>query len=252
MMQTLEVLNGMVSDGIISKYAVGGAVAAYNYVEATVTEDLDILVSLETADHRRRSGLITLEPILTYLAAKGYTDFRKEGLIVEGWPVQFLPVADDLDAKALEAAEEVEVTISPEQGSVLTRVLRPEHIGNSAPSGKTQGPFSHPSVHRRGCRGSRDAVRRSSEAPSDGGVAVLLCRDWYRKQVWRKFRGPMKANTTPQYPHNSDILARKAEARRELSALTFGEKIARIEALRERLSPFKAVRETFSTRRDRL
>jgi hypothetical protein len=128
MMQTLEVLNGMVSDGVISNYAVGGAVAAYNYVEATVTEDLDILVSLETADHRRRSDLITLEPILTYLAAKGYTDFRKEGLIVEGWPVQFLPVADDLDAKALEAAEEVEVTISPEQGSVLTRVLRPEHI----------------------------------------------------------------------------------------------------------------------------
>ena len=72
-----------------------------------------------------------------------------------------------------------------------------------------------------------------------------------RKQVWRKFRGPMKANATRRYPDNSDILARKAEARRELLALTFGEKIARIEALRERLSPFKTVRETFSTRRSR-
>ncbi len=45
------------------------------------------------------------------------------------------------------------------------------------------------------------------------------------------------------YPDISDILARKAEGRRELSKLTFGEKIARMEALRDRLSPFKGLRD---------
>lgn len=44
------------------------------------------------------------------------------------------------------------------------------------------------------------------------------------------------------YPDVSDILSRKAAGRRELSKLTFGEKIARIEALRDRLEPLKRVR----------
>ena len=46
-----------------------------------------------------------------------------------------------------------------------------------------------------------------------------------------------------RYPDVSDILERKREGRRKLSKLTFGEKIARIEALRERLEPLKRARE---------
>jgi hypothetical protein len=45
------------------------------------------------------------------------------------------------------------------------------------------------------------------------------------------------------YPDISDILARKAEGRRDLSNRTFGEKIAAIEQLRERLEPLKQARE---------
>lgn len=45
------------------------------------------------------------------------------------------------------------------------------------------------------------------------------------------------------YPDVSDILARKEAGRRDLARLSFGEKIARIEALRERLAPFKRARE---------
>lgn len=47
----------------------------------------------------------------------------------------------------------------------------------------------------------------------------------------------MKNASTAAYPDRPDILARKAEGRRELAALTFGEKIARMEALRDRLAP---------------
>jgi hypothetical protein len=45
------------------------------------------------------------------------------------------------------------------------------------------------------------------------------------------------------YPDISDILKAKAERRREISRRSFGEKIAMMEALRERLAPFKRLRE---------
>ena len=44
------------------------------------------------------------------------------------------------------------------------------------------------------------------------------------------------------YSDITDILARKAEGRRSLQKLSMAEKIMRIEALRERLSPFKVTR----------
>jgi hypothetical protein len=128
MKQTLEVINRLKADGIIAEYAIAGAVAAFNYVEPAVTDDLDILVSLDASPGQPQPGLITLSPILTYLKDKGYAEFRKEGIVIEGWPVQFLPEASDLDAEALARAEEVDVEINPSEGSVRTRVLRAEHL----------------------------------------------------------------------------------------------------------------------------
>ena len=45
------------------------------------------------------------------------------------------------------------------------------------------------------------------------------------------------------YPDISDMLARKAEGRREIAGRSFGEKIAMVEKLRERLAPLKRARE---------
>jgi hypothetical protein len=45
------------------------------------------------------------------------------------------------------------------------------------------------------------------------------------------------------FPDISDILARKAEGRREIARRSFGEKIAMMEALRERVEPIKRARE---------
>lgn len=128
MKKTLDVINAMESDGIIGRYAIAGAIAAYNYIEPTVTEDLDILISFDVGTDRPGAGLITLTPILSYLKTKGYSEYRKEGLLIEGWPVQFLPVANDLESEALDQAQEVEIRIDESQGSVGTRVLRPEHL----------------------------------------------------------------------------------------------------------------------------
>ena len=53
----------------------------------------------------------------------------------------------------------------------------------------------------------------------------------------------MKNPAKSAYPDISDVFRRKAEARKENAALSFGEKIARLEALRERLAPFNRARE---------
>lgn len=44
------------------------------------------------------------------------------------------------------------------------------------------------------------------------------------------------------YPDIQDILDRKAEARKEISARSFGQKIAMLEAMRERLEPLRQAR----------
>ncbi len=49
--------------------------------------------------------------------------------------------------------------------------------------------------------------------------------------------------TSPIYPDISDILARKAEGRRDAARRSFGEKIAWVEEMRERLAPLKRARE---------
>lgn len=49
MKATLEVINQMQADGVIGKYAIGGAVAATIYVEPAATLDIDIFVTLPAA-----------------------------------------------------------------------------------------------------------------------------------------------------------------------------------------------------------
>lgn len=51
------------------------------------------------------------------------------------------------------------------------------------------------------------------------------------------------------YPDRTDIHARKQQGRREAAARTFGEKIAAMEALRERLAPLKLARDAEASRR---
>ncbi len=50
-------------------------------------------------------------------------------------------------------------------------------------------------------------------------------------------------DSNPKYPDISDILARKAEGRKQLAALSFGEKLAILDALRERVEPIRRARE---------
>jgi hypothetical protein len=97
-------------------------------VEPTVTDDLDILIAFESSEAQPKPALVSLGPVMSYLKDKGYSKFQREAVLIEGRAVQFIPVASDLDAEALARAEPVDVEINPAEGSVKTRVLRPEHI----------------------------------------------------------------------------------------------------------------------------
>jgi hypothetical protein len=124
--KTIEVVAKLADQGVIEKYAIAGAVAALNYIEPMLTEDLDILVSVGTFQ-TSRSGLILLGPVEAALADLGYTERKDFGINVEGWPVQFLPVSSALDEEALEHAAEVEFQ-SGEQTPIKARILTAEHV----------------------------------------------------------------------------------------------------------------------------
>ena len=114
--QTFAVLNQMVADGVIEDYAVAGAVGAMFYVEAFATADIDVFVL--TPEDR----IIIELPGWEYLKARGYTKVEKEGIVVEGWPVQFLPATTSLEREAYTRAQMLSVEEVP------VRVARPEHL----------------------------------------------------------------------------------------------------------------------------
>jgi hypothetical protein len=116
--KTLQVLNLLEQQGVIRKYAIGGAMGATFYVEPFTTFDLDVFVVLSNAD---AAPLLTLTSVYQFLAARGYLP-EKECVMVEGVPVQFLPAYNPLLEEALEQASEVMYEDVP------TRVLSIEHL----------------------------------------------------------------------------------------------------------------------------
>jgi hypothetical protein len=99
-------------------------VAALNYIQPTLTEDLGVLVS--PADFGQHKGLILLAPIESALARMGYTERSGLGINIEGWPVQFLPVASALDEEALISA--IEVDYKGTDGAFKARIAKPEYL----------------------------------------------------------------------------------------------------------------------------
>jgi hypothetical protein len=117
MEKTLAVINKLEQEGIIGRYVIGGAVAATRYIEPSQTYDLDIFVLLPLSP----SGLISISLIYAYLGQHGYMP-SGESIVIEDWPVQFLPVYNQLTEEALEQAIEVQF------GETPTRVLSAEYL----------------------------------------------------------------------------------------------------------------------------
>jgi len=107
----------MVKLGILEKYAIGGAVAAIFYIEPINTNDLDIFFHVQ----ERSANLAVLAPLYDYLTKEGY-ESRGEAIEIEGWPVQFLPVFNELLEEAVEQAQEIRFK------RTKTRIMLAEHL----------------------------------------------------------------------------------------------------------------------------
>ena len=114
----LEMINRMQADGVIGKYAIGGAVGATFYLEPVATADVDIFVMLPTASG---GALLSISPIYEYLTARGCR-IEGERIVIADWPVQFLPPHGALEEEALAGAVETEVE------GIRTWVLSAEHL----------------------------------------------------------------------------------------------------------------------------
>jgi hypothetical protein len=68
--KTIEVVTRLAANGVVHNYAIAGAVAALNYIQPMLTEDLDILISVDGFE-KRASGLLLLGPIEKALAGMG-------------------------------------------------------------------------------------------------------------------------------------------------------------------------------------
>jgi hypothetical protein len=114
----IATVNRLQSDGVIERYAIGGAVGATFYLEPVSTLDVDIFVTFRSEPG---SSLITLQPIFEHLKTRG-CPMQGEYVVIGGWPVQFLPTTGPLVEEALERAVELDVEGIP------ARVFTAEHL----------------------------------------------------------------------------------------------------------------------------
>jgi hypothetical protein len=116
--EVIKTVNQMQADGVIEKYAIGGAVGATFYLEPVATLDVDIFVAFKA---EAGSSIVTPQRIYDYLTARGGT-VEREYIVVAGWPVQFLPPNSPLVEEALAQAVEMNVA------GVPARVFTAEHL----------------------------------------------------------------------------------------------------------------------------
>ena len=112
----VERLNELQRQGVIGLHAIGGAFAFIFYAEPITTRDLDVFAELPTSP----GGLILLDKLFEELHRRGYSS-EGDAVLIEGFPVQFLPAPTPLVGEALLEARSVKV------GRQKTRVFTAEH-----------------------------------------------------------------------------------------------------------------------------
>jgi hypothetical protein len=114
----LVMLNQLEINGVIARYAIGGAVGATFYLEPISTLDVDVFIAFKS---EQGSILVSPLPIFDYLKQFGYK-MEGEYIVIGGWPVQFLPADAPLLGEALAQAVESDVEGTP------ARVFTAEHL----------------------------------------------------------------------------------------------------------------------------
>jgi len=115
MEKALQVIEEMTRQGIIKAYAIGGGIAATYYIEPVLTYDLDIFFI------PAKDGLDVLAPIYDYARERGFGT-HAESILIEGFPVQFIPAYNDLVREAVEKAATLKYR------DVEAKVVTAEHL----------------------------------------------------------------------------------------------------------------------------
>ena len=99
MREIAQLLNDMRAAGVITNYALFGAIAQMRYTAAVATLDADFLIAVPSPDR-----LDLLAPIYAFCQRRGLEP-EGETIRVGVWPVQFVPVFSHLTTAAMDAAD---------------------------------------------------------------------------------------------------------------------------------------------------
>lgn len=117
MEKVIKIIDELKHNKLIGEFAIAGGIATIFYVEPILTYDLDIFFIMPEGN----KGIVTLSPIYNYLKRKGYSA-DKEHIVIEGLPVQLIPVYNELVKEAVENAKIVKYK------NVKTKIIRAEHL----------------------------------------------------------------------------------------------------------------------------
>lgn len=162
MREVARLLNELVRTGVIRSYALFGAAAQMRYTEPVATLDADVLVAVPTPER-----LDVLAPIYAACREQGYVP-EGEGIRVGAWPVQFVPVFDELTSESLEMADTVDFE------GVPLRVVQAVHLAVIALSVGRAKDFA------------RILALLESESVTRGEIA-RLARAHGLEQAWQAF-----------------------------------------------------------------
>jgi len=97
-----RLLNDMIEEGVITDYALFGALAQVRYTEPVATLDADVLVGVLQPER-----VDALSALYVFCKKNGYMP-EGEAIRVGDWPVQFIPAFSPLTEEAMKNADTVE------------------------------------------------------------------------------------------------------------------------------------------------
>lgn len=113
----IEAFDQLKSEGIITDFAIGGAMASVFYTEPFLTYDVDVFVALPSPPKL----LVDISPVYERLREIGHTP-TGEHIHAGDTPAQILVPAGDLEAEALRDA------LVQSYEDLPVKVFRPEHL----------------------------------------------------------------------------------------------------------------------------
>lgn len=112
----LSSVERMKTEGVVTEYAIGGAMAVVFWAEPIPTFDLDVFVLLPTS-----SLLVSMAPIYEWARRNGFQE-EAEHILIAGVPVQVIPAHNALAEEAIRTAADLDYE------GVPVRVIRPEYL----------------------------------------------------------------------------------------------------------------------------